>query len=84
MRHIRFVLLEILDEEISLLAKIIESKMEHLKHYFKAVLTEANSVQGIDLDTISIFLIKKCKFDKNLNNKNLAAIFESILFYVPN
>ncbi len=58
--------------------------MEHLKHYFKAVLTEANSVQGIDLDTISIFLIKKCKFDKNLNSKNLAAIFESILFYVPN
>ena len=75
MRHIRFELLEISEEEISQLAKIIESKMEYLKHYFKAVLIEANSVQGIDLDTISVFLIKKCKFDKNINNLNLASIF---------
>lgn len=44
MRHIRFDLLEISEEEITQLGKVIESQIENLKHLFKAVLTEANNV----------------------------------------
>lgn len=49
------------------LKELIQSNIKFIKYAYMCLLADSNQIGGIDLDTISIFLINHCKFNDNLN-----------------
>ena len=52
-----------------------------MKYYYLCLLADSNQIGGIDLKTITIFLVNHCKFNDNLNPDIIQDMFELVTRY---
>ena len=60
------------------LKEIIQNNIKLIKYIYICLLGQSNQIGGIDLDTITIFLVNHCKFNYKLNTEKIAYYFELV------